>query len=249
MTTPATTGDCPTCGATHGNECVSTTSGKPTGRPHAARTSDNPNPPGRPTKLTPKVTKRICKALRNGTSLTTAAQAAGIAPRTLHTWLNQADLDTPEAEPFRQFRHRLLRARAQGAERLAGKIVKAGDRKIKSREPLLNPVTGYQLRDEDGNPLERIVYEDDWKAHAFILERSWASEWGKRSTVEVTHQDPGVAALMAAGAGSEVESSAVADRLFHALREARERDQARRALAAGVVEGEVVEASPPDPSV
>jgi len=248
-TPPSLTGDCPTCGATHGNECVSLTSGKGNGRPHAARTSDTPKPPGRPNKLTPKLTKRICKALRNGTSLTTAAQAAGIGTTTLHTWLNQADLETPEAEPFREFRDSLLRARAQGAAKLADKINKAGDRKIKSQKPLLNPLTGYPLRDDEGQVLWDIVWEEDWKAHAFLLERSWASEWGKRTSVEVSHQDP--SAALVAAAGRQLESDAVADRLFHVLREAQQRDAVHRAaLESGdVVDGVVVEEASPDPPV
>lgn len=247
MTTPGTTGDCPTCGATHGNQCVSTTTGKPAGRPHANRLNTTPNPPHRPTKLTPKLTKRICKDLANGVPLSTAAQANGIDPSTLHNWLNQANSQTDEAAPFREFRDRLLRARAKGAAKLAGKIVKAGDRKARSEKPMLNPVTGFPLRDEDGNVLWEIVWTEDWKAHAFILERSWASEWGKRSTVEVTHQDPGVAALLASGAGVGLEEDAVADRLYRVLVAARERQDARRAVESGeVVDGVVV---PPGPSV
>ena len=238
MTTPGTTGTCPTCGATNGNRCTTNT-GNPAKHPHGSRLKGTPTPPGQPTKLTPKLTKRIAKHLRNGTTLTTAAQASGIGPTTLHRWLNQANIDGDDGAPFREFRDTLLRARAEGAAKLARQIVKAGGRRLKSEEAMAD-ARGGPLLDEDGNILYKRVWEDDWKALAFVLERSWAQEWGKRTTVAVEHQDPAGAVLTGADAARELEEATVYDRLYYALRDAAERDRQARALEAGeVVEGVV----------
>ncbi len=54
--------------------------------------------PGRPSKLTPEVQEKICRALRGGNFRSTAAWYAGISPRTLQAWMAEGETnpDSPE---------------------------------------------------------------------------------------------------------------------------------------------------------
>ena len=49
-----------------------------------------------PRKLTPEVQEAICEAIENGATLEIAAQAAGIAPRTLDEWLHHGRKELQE---------------------------------------------------------------------------------------------------------------------------------------------------------
>ncbi len=46
---------------------------------------------GRPTKLTAEITEKICRYLRHGGYLETAAQAAGIDRKTLYNWIRRGE--------------------------------------------------------------------------------------------------------------------------------------------------------------
>lgn len=230
---------CPTCKATHGHPCT-TTGGHQLGAYHKSRITGHLQTPGpgRPTTLTPHLQEVICQHLANGVTLTTAAQAAGIHYATLNRWINLADSQDPDHEPFREFREAVLRARAEGAARLVDKIIQAGDRKVKSIDPVVDPVKGGQARGDDGEPLFKITYESDWKAHAWVLERAHATEWGKRSTVQVEYKDAAEQALVSASSALMVD--AAASQLHAALREVQGAIEAGKAPHELVV-GEVVD--------
>lgn len=239
---------CPRCHAQTGQECLSRNGG-PLHAFHAQRITRNPNPPQghRTTLLTPDLQETICTKLANGVTLTTAAQAAGIHEATLHRWLTkgQGDENDPDTEPFRAFRESVVQARAEGAARMAGNIVEAGYERVKHRKPVVTP-SGQAVYDANGNVLEELTYEWDWKAHAWILERAFASEFGKRTTVEISHQDAAGAVL--AGA-AELGADAVSDRVWKSLQEFK-----RRMVESGVdpggdvVDGVIVE-NPPSEGV
>lgn len=134
--------------------------------------------PGRPSKLTDDVAQRILDAVLEGAYLETAAQAAGVSPRTLHRWVERgADAearaleqfgdtpDEPELEelyehldprdwPYLDFRHALKSTEAFAELELLRKVSnKIGDR--------------------------------PWQAYMTILERRHPSRWGRR--MEVKH--------------------------------------------------------------
>lgn len=67
-------------------------------------------PRGRPTKLTDEVSGRICEHVENGATLHIAAQAEGVNPSTLRSWLHQGRDGT---EPFLSFLNATERARAR----------------------------------------------------------------------------------------------------------------------------------------
>lgn len=67
---------------------------------------------GRPSKLTPTVTKSLCAALRDGHYLETAAAAAGITRQTVRNWLKRGEVETDG--PYRVFFNSIKKAEAQG---------------------------------------------------------------------------------------------------------------------------------------
>jgi transposase-like protein len=92
----------------------------------------------RPTKLTPKVIARICKAIRAGLSYKRAAQAAGVGESTLREWRAQgeADLEAEVESEFSAFLAQLQEAEAVGEEERAliiSKSAKGGGRMTETR--------------------------------------------------------------------------------------------------------------------
>jgi hypothetical protein len=77
-------------------------------------------PRGRPSKLTPRLTRRLCDALRRGHPPRTACALAGVPHSTFYAWLErgkddfESDLDTPLA----RFAASVGRARAELIDRL-----------------------------------------------------------------------------------------------------------------------------------
>lgn len=183
---------CPRCHQPAGKPCR-IASGK-TRPPHAARRAPDSrralraHPDGAPLQLTPETSDLICGALRVGTPLHLAAQAAGIHRATLHTWLARADSDAPEDAVFREFRDAALRARGMGAVRHVRQIDKAAQGRLVSEEPVFTP-DGKAVLGPDGKPLYKRRYEMDWRASAFLLERGWPLEFGRREVVELQAGD------------------------------------------------------------
>lgn len=109
----------------------------------------------RPIKLDDLIEKRVCDALRKGHSYETAAQLAGIAPRTLHYWRERGRDGDPD---FVQFLQRVERAEAEAVDRWVQVIQDA----------------------MDGEDRKVSLAAAQW-----MLERRRPQEWGtKRSEVE-----------------------------------------------------------------
>jgi hypothetical protein len=84
-------------------------------------------PVGRPIQLDEQATERIIAVLAAGGYAETAAAAAGVSRRTFFDWLDRGDPDgTAEADaPFREFRAKVERARAEGESRNVALIARA----------------------------------------------------------------------------------------------------------------------------
>jgi hypothetical protein len=82
-------------------------------------------PVGRPDGLTDEVVQRILVAVRSGSALEVAAQAAGISRATLHRWRARGERE--KAGKFREFADALARAEAEAEAHLVALIVRAGD--------------------------------------------------------------------------------------------------------------------------
>lgn len=85
-------------------------------------------PCGRPSKLTPEVTRRLCRELRAGLTFEQACARAHFSRRTFHAWLSQGEddsedeLDTPHAE----FARRVGQAVALYAQELLEVVRRGG---------------------------------------------------------------------------------------------------------------------------
>ncbi len=68
---------------------------------------------GRPTALTAEVQRRIVDAVAAGNYFEAAATYGGISQETFFRWMKWGESDSPNREPFRQFRKSILAAEAQ----------------------------------------------------------------------------------------------------------------------------------------
>ena len=119
---------------------------------------------GRPTKLTPELTVKICDMLRAGNYLETAAAYAGIDKATLHRWLK--------------------RGRAE-----MDRIASQGKGKIKrSEQPFVDFCNSVEKALSEGEVRDLIIISNaaksDWKAAAWKLERKFPDKWGRKERVD-----------------------------------------------------------------
>lgn len=162
---------------------------------------------GRPPGLTPEVAKKIETAVRAGSYLEAAAEAAGVGRSTLFRWLATADAadaalngqeddhapnttNDPSAAPYLEFRDSLRRARAENEVRtvaLVGKAIQGGYVTKRTTKKYRDQVTGQVVEEivEDVAPI-------DGKLGLEFLARSRPEQWGKaRSEVTVSGPDGG----------------------------------------------------------
>lgn len=235
--------ECPRCHAAPRQPCRAP-SGRPAGIHAARRNPGQHNRGGRqPHRLTDDIRDLIAAALRLGAPLNMAAANAGIPTSVLYRWLARADSDDPTDAPYRDMRDVLAHARAQAGVRALSRIDQVARGRLKSREPVVvvgkdGPVA---VLGPDGKPLLKEVYEQDWRAAAFVLERQFARDFGRRETVELATGDgaglPSGVESVGAAAGSDGDGIGRIVSSIAAFR-------ARKELEAGdgeVVEGEIVD--------
>lgn len=130
----------------------------------------------RPLALTNKRRDAITEAMLVGATMEVAADAAGIGTSTLYAWL--------------------ARAREVRSELEAGAKPSSITKADKGRLELLEAVEKARATDEV-NRLRRIsaAAEDDWKADAWMLERSRPQRYARVSRHEVMGQDGGPIAV------------------------------------------------------
>lgn len=81
---------------------------------------------GRPTKLTPERQETICKAIRAGAYIETAAQFAGIEKPTLYLWMKKGHACKSARNPHARFLNAVEKALADAEMRDVLVIDKAG---------------------------------------------------------------------------------------------------------------------------
>lgn len=113
----------------------------------------------RPTKLNEDLTHQVAALLRNGNYIETACLVAGISPTSYYLWRErgEADQDAGVATVFSEFLEATTRARAEGKAMLLQMVRQAAQ----------------------GSP----VKPGDWRAAAWILERTCPEEFGPRQEV------------------------------------------------------------------
>ncbi|QFY11524.1 hypothetical protein GBF35_37525 [Nonomuraea phyllanthi] len=70
---------------------------------------------GRPTKLTPELQEQLCRHLKAGHFLGTAAELCGGGRSTVHRWMAEGEAEDGSTE-LRAFREAVTRARARAAD-------------------------------------------------------------------------------------------------------------------------------------
>ena len=125
------------------------------------------NKGGRPTKLTPKLQEEICKAIRAGNYIETAAAFAGISKSTLYEWLKRG---------------------AREKERLAknprAKIKKSEAPFVEFSDAVEKALAASEVRDV---MLIGKAAETQWQAAAWRLERRFPERWGRREKLALEH--------------------------------------------------------------
>lgn len=235
---------CPRCAAVPGAPCRS-----PSGRLSQLHTTrrDTPQPVApKPGDLTPELIETIAGHLRLGVPIGAACIAAGISTTTYYRWLAQAEAADPDKPSLeRDMRDTCIQARGRGVVIQAVRINQVAARHIKSEEALTNPVTGAVLLGPDGSVLYKRVWEQDWRAAAWMLERSYARDFGRREIIELSAGD-GVVPV-AAGAVMPGADGSTPDRIVASIAAFK----ARKLLETGVelgADGEpIVDAEVVDP--
>lgn len=147
----------------------------------------------RPSSLTEEVESRLLKAVRAGTPQREAVRHAGVGERTFYTWMSRGEAEqarqddgapaNPEEEPYRQFRQRVLRARADtavGGVALIQSVARGGAVIRETKRRYRDPTSGEMVEETE---VQRTA--PDWRAAAWLLERSFRADFG-RGPVEVT---------------------------------------------------------------
>jgi hypothetical protein len=130
---------------------------------------------GRPTKLTEDLQHRVTQLLRNGNYAETAAIASGISPATYYHWIEQGEADVQHGRrtEFSEFSEACERARAEAEAVMLNQIRQAGAGTLRAET------------DEKGEPTGRMVGKPgDWKATAWVLEKTRRDRFGQHSKVE-----------------------------------------------------------------
>lgn len=168
------------------------------------RTSRNPpgtHPtPGRPGYLTNTDTaNRILKALKTGLPLKHAAAAAGISYNALNNWTNRG-IAAQEAKTaghkvrkselvYLEFAEAVARARAEGLERCAANIANVAEGGFVVKETtrrFWDKTAGEWVTETD-----IVRAAPDWRASAWVLERTDREHFGRSAQVEVSGRDGG----------------------------------------------------------
>lgn len=117
--------------------------------------------PGRPSAFTPERANKIEAALRSGNHITTACAVAGTSTAAFYRWMQRAeraDYAREHGQPYdraddeyREFRDRVLAARAHAAETMVDVVMRAAiGGQLVEESPAVDS-KGDPIRDEDGN--------------------------------------------------------------------------------------------------
>ena len=208
----------------------------------------------RPLLLDTTTRETLLTAIASGVPVTHAATRAGIAVSTLMAWTarGRAARERTEATPphppepdddlYAEFLEAVERARADAVVGLVATVQKA------ARGGYIRSERTYT--DEQGRLVREKTYADvDWRAAQFILERSFRSEFGKSSYVDVNLLGPGALGLpepvqgqIGSGAAGLDERTveSLAEKVMAAAR-LREEERAFAESLEDVVDADVVE--------
>jgi len=132
---------------------------------------------GRPTKFTPENTTRILNALRGGTPIIHAAQAAGVDYSTFCRWRQRGE--RVGHGPYRDFRDEVKKAEADSIIRNITIVQKAAlGGEVVTRTTTTKPDGTVIVTERKSSPA--------WQAAAWWLERKYPNDWSRRERLEHT---------------------------------------------------------------
>jgi hypothetical protein len=118
-------------------------------------------PHGRPSLLTDETADQLVAMLRLGNYLYVAVRAAGISRQTFDRWMLRGESDLPEDEPFKAFRARVERARAEGQVRHVATVSRAAETDwraatwlLERQYPSLWGAVSVKVRGDEAEPVE-----------------------------------------------------------------------------------------------
>jgi len=180
-------------------------------------------PVGHPTKLNPERAALIIKAIENGCTRKTAAQAAGIDIGTFCNWMNRGAEE--EEGAYHQFFQGVTRADAICEARCAEVLRKAGDGYDASSRTITTR-TVFKTRKTvnlDGSIVEEsvpftettetvnTVHQVDWRAALEVLKRRRGVDWGDRIDIRQIPDDQLIRLLDATGPDSRGDAQGSSD--------------------------------------
>lgn len=127
---------------------------------------------GRPSKISPEITAKICDMLRAGNYLETAAAYAGVNKTTLYDWMKRGARE-------------LERVENAG---LSAKVRKKEQPYVDFSNALTRALAEAEVRDLI---IISNAAKNDWRAAAWKLERRTPHKWGKMERVEAKLEHSG----------------------------------------------------------
>lgn len=147
--------------------------------------------PGRPTRLTPELSARICTRVRAGAFLKNAALLEGVSERTLHKWRQKGR--NARSGLYRNFLDDVEEAREEHRDQVmhgvlaTAKVVDDPKAVIPTREEV------SVIKDAQGNVIgkrEKVVSEP-LKARLWWLEKSFPKDYSPRVGVDAKVENTG----------------------------------------------------------
>jgi len=142
-------------------------------------TTDLQEKTGRPSKLTPERTAKLCQYVAEGNYITTACQAVGIHFQTLQNWLQRADEEAKNGGgEYLDLLEALKNAEATAEAERVSRIRLAG-----IGGQVIKRITREK---RDGTiETEESISPPQWLADMTHLERRHPDRWGRRDRTRV----------------------------------------------------------------
>lgn len=168
-------------------------------KPPRRSNKQEPHAGGRRTKLTPDVHERIVAMIQGGMTYKRAAQANGIGESTLHAWRQRGEYAYDESERRKTATMEALRAecKLRGLPPTGKKKQTLIDRLNEDEAPYVEFVEALKKADAEREflILGQIAKaaDDDWRAGAWLLERTEPGRYARRTVNEqiLTGKDGG----------------------------------------------------------
>ena len=126
---------------------------------------------GRPSKLTPEISKKICEAIQAGNYIETAAAYAGINKTTLYDWLKRGAREMERVNASK-----------------TAKVKKSEAPYVDFSNAIEKAFAQSEVRDVT---IIGQAAKKNWQAAAWRLERRFPTRWGRKDQMEAKFEHTG----------------------------------------------------------